>query len=68
MYHPSTTFRMAIKKNKKMGRPPLPKGEVRNQFPMRLSEDERAAVEAAAQKAGQPVTTWARGVLMAAAR
>ncbi len=35
-------------------------------FAMRLSEEDRAAIDAAAEKAGKPVTQWARDVLMGA--
>ena len=51
-----------------MGRPPLPKGEARGVFCVRLSDSERAAVDAAAKKADEPVTQWARNALLAAAR
>lgn len=51
-----------------MGRPPLPKGEARSVFCLRFSDSERAAVDAAAKKSGEPVTQWARNTLLAAAR
>jgi len=37
-------------------------------FALRLSDKERAAVEAAAARDGKPVTQWAREVLLAASR
>ena len=68
MQFESTTFRMTIKKNKRMGRPPLPEGEARSVFSVRFSTSEKDAVKKAAQKAGEPVTQWARNTLLAAAR
>ncbi len=50
-----------------MGRPPLPEGEVRKAFNLRLSADERERVEAAAEQAGKPASQWAREVIVAAA-
>lgn len=51
----------------KAGRPKLPKNEVRAAFPMRLSKDERASVDAAAKAAGEKATSWARNQLLKAA-
>ena len=51
-----------------MGRPPLPEGEARSVFSVRFSTSEKDAVKKAAQKAGEPVTQWARNTLLAAAR
>lgn len=53
---------------KKIGRPKLPKGEAREVFALRLSPLEKKDIEAAAKKAKQPATQWAREVLLAAAR
>lgn len=51
----------------KAGRPKLPKNEVRKVFPLRLSRDERAKIEAAAKIAQEPPTQWARNQLLKAA-
>lgn len=59
---------MTLNKKKKMGRPPLPKGEVRAVFSVRFSNAEKATVEKAAKRAGEPVTRWARNALLAAAQ
>jgi uncharacterized protein (DUF1778 family) len=37
-------------------------------FAIRLSDDERAAIEAAAEREGKPVSQWARDVLLLVAR
>lgn len=51
-----------------MGRPPLPRGTARTEvFALKLSEEERAAIDAAAERDGKPVTGWARDALMLAA-
>jgi hypothetical protein len=68
MQFESTTFRMTLKKKKKMGRPPLPRGEARSVFSVRFSDGERAVVESAAKREGEPVTQWARKTLLAAAQ
>ena len=48
-----------------MGRPPLPKGEARETvFTLRVTEAERAAFVEAAERAGKPVTAWARETLL----
>jgi uncharacterized protein (DUF1778 family) len=45
----------------------MPEGTARTEgFAMKLSADERAAIDAAAERAGKPVTQWAREALMAA--
>lgn len=50
------------------GRPPLKNGTAKvGMFTLRLSAEERAAVIAAAERAGKPVTQWAREALLAAA-
>lgn len=36
-------------------------------FTLRLSAEERASIEAAAERAGKPVTQWAREAVLAAA-
>lgn len=53
-------------KESKMGRPPLGERARLPAFTIRLSEAERTAVYAAAEKAGKPVTQWAREALLAA--
>ena len=51
----------------RMGRPPLPKGEAREDvFTLRLNDEERRKLEVTARRAGKPVTQWAREVLLAA--
>jgi uncharacterized protein (DUF1778 family) len=37
-------------------------------FAVRLSDEERRAIDRAAESEGKPVTKWARDVLLAAAR
>ena len=50
------------------GRPAFPNGKAKTGvFAIRLSEDERDAIDAAAARAGMPVTQWAREALLAAA-
>jgi uncharacterized protein (DUF1778 family) len=50
----------------KMGRPKLADGKAREVvFTLRLSPEERAAIEVAAKIAGKPVTQWARSALLA---
>jgi predicted HicB family RNase H-like nuclease len=52
-----------------MGRPPLPKGEAKDVvFTLRLAENERDDLVAAAKRAGKPVTQWARVALLEASR
>lgn len=51
-------------KSKKMGRPKLPKAEVRNVFSLRFSTTERRQIEAKAKREGKPVTRWARNTLL----
>lgn len=56
-------------KKAKLGRPPLPKGEVREKItPIRLQEDERTKFEKAAQKAGLSLSEWIRRALRVAAQ
>lgn len=53
---------------KKMGRPPKPRGEAKAEvLTLRLTKDERKATEAAAKRAGVPVSEWARRVIISAA-
>jgi predicted HicB family RNase H-like nuclease len=53
-----------LAKKRKVGRPPLPKHEVREKItPIRLQENERAAFEKAAQKAGLSLSEWIRQTL-----
>lgn len=48
----------------RLGRPPLPKHEVREKItPIRLQENERTAFERAAQKAGLSLSEWIRQTL-----
>lgn len=50
------------------GRPPKPDGTAKvGMFTLRLSEDERDEIEAAAARAGKPVSQWARETLLASA-
>ncbi len=50
-----------------MGRPSLPEGETKDAiFSVRLSAEERTAVEAAAERAGEKASAWARRLLLAA--
>jgi uncharacterized protein (DUF1778 family) len=50
------------------GRPAFAEGTARTGvFAIRLSDEERAAIEAAAESTGKPVTQWAREALMLAA-
>jgi len=52
-----------------MGRPPLPEGEARGVvFTVRMSEAERDTLVDAARRAGEPVTKWAREILVTVAR
>jgi hypothetical protein len=52
----------------RIGRPPLPDGEVREVvFTLRLSVAEREAIVAAGQLSGKHPTTWARDTLLASA-
>jgi hypothetical protein len=52
-----------------MGRPPLAEGTARRAvFSMKLSEDERVEIDAAAKRAGKPVTQWAREAMLTLAR
>ncbi len=51
-----------------MGRPPLADGKAREiVFTLRLSSEERDALLVAAERAGKPVTQWARSSLLRAA-
>jgi uncharacterized protein (DUF1778 family) len=53
----------------KMGRPKLPKSEKKTQrVEIRLSTDERAAFEAAAEEAGLPLSEWLRDLALKAAQ
>ncbi len=58
---------MTEKKKSKMGRPTLPKDEKRKVFSLRFSKPEREKIKAAAKRAGEPMTKWAREALLAAA-
>ncbi len=50
-----------------MGRPSLGEQARAVVFTLRLSEAERAALVAAAERSGKPVTQWARETLLASA-
>ena len=50
-------------KKRSVGRPSLPKGEVKKVTPIRLGDDERAAFEQAATKAGLTLSEWIRQTL-----
>ncbi len=57
-------------KNEKRGpgRPAFAEGTARTGvFTIRLSDEERAAIEAAAKRDGKHITQWARDALLAAA-
>jgi predicted HicB family RNase H-like nuclease len=54
-------------KKPKLGRPPLPKGEVREKItPIRLQENERLTFEKAAQRDGLSLSEWIRQTLRTA--
>jgi hypothetical protein len=56
-------------KQKKMGRPPVPKSKYRGKFfSLRLRPDEQREVEAAVTRSGKSKSDWLRDVLLAAAR
>lgn len=51
------------------GRPAFQEGTARtNVFTMKLSDAERAAIDEAAERAGKPVSRWARDALLRVAR
>jgi len=53
------------KKKRPRGRPKLPRGQGRGELlTLRVRADERARLEAAARKAGQPLSAWARDALL----
>jgi predicted HicB family RNase H-like nuclease len=54
------------KKPKKMGRPPLPKGETKDRvINVQLHPDQYAALSAKAAKNGQTVSQWVRSTINA---
>jgi hypothetical protein len=56
-------------KKRSVGRPSLPKGEARAKVtPVRLQDNERAAFEKAAEKAGLSLSEWIRQSLRVAAK
>jgi uncharacterized protein (DUF1778 family) len=55
-------------KKRSVGRPSLPKHEVKKVTPIRLKDDERAAFERAAGKAGLTLSEWIRQSLRVAAQ
>ena len=55
------------KKARKVGRPKLPKGEVKGRIvPVRFTPDETKAIEAAAKASKQTISEWIRRTLDAA--
>ena len=55
------------KKNKKVGRPKLPKGEAKGRIvPVRFAGDDLKAITAAAKANKQTVSEWIRSTLNAA--
>ena len=56
-----------MKKKPKIGRPELPENEKRQVFSIRLSADERAAIERAAEGVAMGVQDWIRAALLRAA-
>lgn len=50
-------------KKRSVGRPALPKGEVKKVTPIRLQDNERAMFEQAAEKAGLSLSEWIRQTL-----
>ena len=60
---------MPVQEATRMGRPPLPDEERRDKpLRIRMTDDERALVDEAAQQAGVPTSQWARDVLERTAR
>ena len=58
-----------MSKNKKAGRPKLPKGEARNTvFPLRMSKAEHEILTKVAAKAGLPLSEWGRKLLLSKAK
>jgi len=55
------------RKKRPRGRPKLPRGQDRGEvLTLRLRPNERERLENAAQKAGKPLSAWARDVLLGA--
>lgn len=52
----------------KIGRPKLPKNEVRQPFTFRLSPNEEALFEAAAKTSGESLHDWMRNTLTRSAK
>jgi hypothetical protein len=54
------------KKTRKVGRPPLPKGQAKGRIvPIRLTHDERLRYQKTAKANGQTLSEWVRGTLAA---
>jgi predicted HicB family RNase H-like nuclease len=54
------------KKNRKVGRPKLPKGEAKGRIvPVRFAADDLRAIQAAAKANGQSVSEWVRSTIHA---
>jgi predicted HicB family RNase H-like nuclease len=59
---------MSESKKRKVGRPSLPKGEVKKVTPIRFPESEKILFEKAAKKAGISFSEWVRKSLRLAAK
>jgi hypothetical protein len=56
-------------KKPRRGRPPLPKGTAKKSLlSVRLTREERRAIDQAADEAGKPASEWARELLLASVR
>ena len=49
-----------------IGRPRLPRGKAKEVFALRITPLEKRAIEAAAKRAGQRATEWARNAMLEA--
>ncbi len=59
----------ARKREPRIGRPPLREGSAHTSvFSLKLSSEERSAIEAAADRAGKPVSQWAREAMLSVAK
>lgn len=57
------------RKGRGPGRPSFADGTARTSvFTLKLSDEERAAIETAAKREGETVSSWARGALLSAAK
>jgi hypothetical protein len=62
----STFIELRKMKRNPLGRPPLPKGHVKNVFTIRLNEHERQMIEQAAKRAGLRMAEWGRSKMLEA--